>query len=588
MRYIWDCESDGFLETLTKIHCLALMNADNPSETWVFGPNEIKAGMKMLSEATEIIGHNIICHDIPALIKVYPNFSLDGVKITDTLVLSRLIKADLRNEDYERNMPIEDFPRKHHGSHSLKAWGYRTGYLKGDFGEQTDWSEWTQGMQDYCENDVVVNYAVWQELTSVEFSERAIRFEHDMAEICHRIGNAGWHFDVDKAGELYAQLAGEKATLEAELKELFPPWTQEEMFIPKRSNKRLGYVEGEPFIKSKTIHFNPNSRKHIQRCLIEKYDWKPKAFTMGGDARIDEGVLSKLPYPEAQKLARSFLLQKRIGMLAEGNNAWLRLVDGRTLRHVINPNGAVTGRCTHFNFNAAQVPSVRAPYGVECRSLFGVPEGYSLVGSDLAGIELRCLANVLQDKGKYADIILNGDIHLANQESMQLATRDMAKTAIYCLIYGGGDARLGEVVGKGAKEGREIRANFMKAHPAFADLTRQLKHVVNHRRGHLIGLDGRKLHVRGHAHLNVLLQSAAALVAKMWIKLIDQEIRKQGLDAKIISFVHDEAQIQVQKGYEKHVGDITGLMARKAGEHFGFKIPIESEYKIGQNWAETH
>lgn len=587
MRYVWDLESNGFLEDLTKIHCIAMMNADDPNQTWVFGPDEIKQGMQMLAEADEIIGHNIVCFDIPALMKVYPRFRLDGVKVTDTLVLSRLIKADLITEDSQRNISFEDFPRKYHGSHGLKAWGYRLGKLKGDFGEQTDWSEWTQGMQDYCENDVVVNHAVWKVLAAEDFSQRAIDFEHKMAEICHRIGNAGWHFDVEKAGLLYAQLAGEKAQLEAELKELFPPWTQEEIFIPKRSNKTLGYVKDEPFIKRKEISFNPNSRKHIHRCLVDKYDWKPKVFTPSGDAKIDEAVLSRLPFPEAQKLARSFLLQKRIAMLSEGKNAWLRLADGKTLRHVINPNGAVTGRATHFNFNTAQVPSVRAPYGKECRELFGVPPGYKLVGSDLAGIELRCLANVLQDGGKYADIILNGDIHTANQEAMQLATRDMAKTAIYCMIYGGGDARLGEVVGKGAKEGRTLRDNFIRANPAFKDLTRQLEQVVR-QRGHLIGLDGRKLVVRGHAILNVLLQSAAALVAKKWVELIDNEIASQGIDAEIIAWVHDEVQIKVKEGDQENVGRITGQMAKKAGEHFGFQIPIESEYQVGQTWADTH
>jgi len=111
--------------------------------------------------------------------------------------------------------------------------------------------------------------------------------------------------------------------------------------------------------------------------------------------------------------------------------------------------------------------------------------------------------------------------------------------------------------------------------------------VVN-KRGHLIGLDGRRLHVRGHAQLNVLLQSAAALVAKKWVQIIDQEIRTQGLDAKILSFVHDEVQVQVIAGKEQQIGDITSRASRKAGEHFGFTIPIESEYKIGKNWAETH
>ena len=100
-----------------------------------------------------------------------------------------------------------------------------------------------------------------------------------------------------------------------------------------------------PFIKKKEITFNPNSRKHIQYCLQQKYDWQPVDYTFSGDAKIDKTTLGVLPYEEAQRLARSFMLQKRIGQIAEGNAAWLRLVDpDGKLRHVINPIGAVTQR----------------------------------------------------------------------------------------------------------------------------------------------------------------------------------------------------------------------------------------------------
>jgi len=95
------------------------------------------------------------------------------------------------------------------------------------------------------------------------------------------------------------------------------------------------------------------------------------------------------------------------------------------------------------------------------------------------------------------------------------------------------------------------------------------------------------LTVRGHAHLNVLLQSAAALIAKKWIELTDKELKRQGLDAKIIAWIHDEIQIQV-RGDANGAGDIAVKMAKEAGKYFKFKIPIDAEYSIGTNWAETH
>ena len=219
-------------------------------------------------------------------------------------------------------------------------------------------------------------------------------------------------------------------------------------------------------------------------------------YTASGDAKIDETTLGVLPYEEAKKLARSFMLQKRIGQLAEGNAAWLRLVDpdGR-LRHVINPIGAVTQRMSSFAPNLQQVPSVRAEFGPECRELFTVPQGYRLVGADLSGIELRVLAHFLDDGGKYAEEILEGDIHTANMQAFGLDDRSQAKVAIYAMCYGGSDARLGAILGKGAAQGRAMRDSFNRANPAFPRLLRRVKATLQ-QRGHLIGLDGRKLHVR--------------------------------------------------------------------------------------------
>ena len=297
--------------------------------------------------------------------------------------------------------------------------------------------------------DVKVTHKLWKHLAPEKWSQRSIRFEHRLAELCHRIGNAGWTFDTPKSGELYAQLVLEKASIEEELNDLFHLGLSRKSSYPNVTITTLGYVAGEPFIKQKEVKFNPNSRKHIEFCLRRKYNWKPKVFTESGSAKIDETILSSLPFPEAQRLARSFMLQKRLGMLAEGNNAWMQLVDiDGKLRHTINPLGTITGRAASFGPNLQQVPAVRAPFGKECRELFTVPNGHVLVGADLSGIELRCLAHYLQDGGEFAREVTSGDIHTKNMHSMGLTDRNQAKTAIYCMIYGGGNQRLGEIAGQ--------------------------------------------------------------------------------------------------------------------------------------------
>ena len=384
-RLVFDIETDGF--TSTKIHCLVIIDADNPDNRWVFDPDggDIQVGLDMLANADEIIGHNIVAFDLPQIQLVYPDFSYDEVKVTDTLVLSRLIRANLKADDFDAGYTLEQMPKRLYGSHSLKAWGMRLGLVKGDFGDTTDWSVWTPDMTVYCIRDVELTHLLWKALASHKWSQESIELEHEMARICHQIGQSGWVFDTIKAGALYATLAREQQDLQGELQTLFPAWQIEEQFIPKASNSRYGYVKGEPFTKVHTVEFNPNSRKHIAFCLREKYGWKPKHFTQSGDAKVDETVLSQLPYPEAQKLARSFLIAKRVGQLAEGNNAWLKLVDGDgRLRHTINPNGAVSSRATHHGPNLAQVPSVGVEFGAECRELFTVPPGFELCGSDLS------------------------------------------------------------------------------------------------------------------------------------------------------------------------------------------------------------
>lgn len=603
-RYFFDIESDGLLDTITKIHSLVLIDADTGFMHSFAGPRgEIPYGLKMLAEADEIIGHNIINFDIPAIKKVFRLWTTKA-KITDTLILSRLLcpnMFDLDVEDRKRRIRrgLSIIPGKLTGSHGLKAWGYRLNVLKGEYGETADWLDWSQEMQSYCEQDVVVTCRLYDHLMAMGPSPQAVELEHKFATIISMQMEHGFAFNESEAVKLYQTLVQRRLELKEHLLAAFPPKRVETTFIPKVNNRKAGYVKGVPFTKVKYVEFNPSSRQMIGERLQE-LGWEPEEFTPSGQPKIDETILSKLPYDEAKVLAEHFLVEKRIGQLAEGDQAWLKLCRSGRIHGSVNTNGAVTGRCTHSNPNVAQVPRVGSAYGAECRSLFTVREGYVLVGADLAGLELRCLAHFMAwwDAGVYASILLTGDIHSVNQQAAGLPTRNDAKTFIYAFLYGAGDVKIGSIVAplateaEQAKIGKRLKQQFLNKTPALKKLREAVAAKVQ-QNGYLVGLDGRKLHVRSsHAALNTLLQSAGALIAKMATILAYEALiamgYKWGKDFAMVAHVHDEMQFEVRKGLEQTVGEVVVQAMRDAGKFFNFKCPIDGEFKIGSNWKETH
>ena len=136
------------------------------------------------------------------------------------------------------------------------------------------------------------------------------------------------------------------------------------------------------------------------------------------------------------------MVQKRISQLAEGSQAWLKCVTKEgTIHGRVKTQGPVTARASHMHPNLAQVPSVRVPFGKECRELFYAPRNQIFVGADLSGLELRCLAHYMGrfDGGEYTQKLLEGDIHTINQKAAGLETRDQAKKFIYGFLYGAGN-----------------------------------------------------------------------------------------------------------------------------------------------------
>ena len=587
MRVIFDLETNGFLSDATKIHSIVIKDIDT-KQVFSYHGDKIGRGLYILSGASLLVGHNILKFDLPVIEKLYPEYKIEG-EVFDTLLVSRLIWTNRKELDFQ----MKELPLNLAGRHSLESWGYRLGLRKGDYAKENDFSVWTPAMQTYCERDVEVTYEFFKLIEKQNYSTEAIKLEHDFARCIYLQEAHGFHFDVASAKKLYASLANRRLELEKSLVSTFPNWKKYiGTFTPKRDNKTLGYKKGVPIKRYKELTFNPNSRDHISDRLMNK-GWKPREFTPDGKPKVDESVLSKLIYPEAKLLAEHFLIQKRIGQLAEGNNAWLKLQRDGIIYGSVITNGANTGRCTHQKPNVAQTPSVGVPYGKECRSLFTVPNGFQLIGCDASGLELRCLAHYIGafDEGSFTKQLLHGDIHSYNQKQIGLPTRDLAKRVIYGIIYGIGDTRLGEVVGKSSQEGKRIKAKIFEALPALKQL-RDNVIIATRNKKYLLGLDKRKLIPRSeHSSLNLLIQSCGALIIKMATVILHKKLKEKNYDKNIctmVAHVHDELQLQCKSDYADEVGKIAVQSIKDAGTYFNLRCPLDAEYKIGNNWASTH
>ena len=410
-----------------------------------------------------------------------------------------------------------------------------------------------------------------------------ITLEHQVATILTKQEHHGWYFDEQSARELESTLRNELESTQAKLRADFP-YVAGAVFTPKRDNQRTGYVKGVSFTRLKD--FNPQSRDHIAWILSTHCDWQPSSLTNSGKAVIDETVLKDIGTDIALRFLRVLELTKMLGMISQGVNAWQKLVTTSNRIHHHCSVGCATHRASHRNPNLSQVPSDE-----RFRRLFTASPNLVMVGADLSGIELRMLAHYLAryDGGRYADILLNGDIHQENADKIGISRRQV-KTVTYAFLYGAGDQKigtsfdgsLGETQAK--RKGKEIRKAFVNAIEGLSDLLQAVKRAAE--RGYVRGLDGRNISVdKGHVALNYLLQGSAAIIAKRWMVLADAQLDSHSHQ---LGFIHDELQYETIPASVNDLKFLLELTAVQAGEYYNLRLPIAAESKSGKNRAEVH
>ena len=179
-----------------------------------------------------------------------------------------------------------------------------------------------------------------------------------------------------------------------------------------------------------------------------------------------------------------------------------------------------------------------------------------MVGSDLEGLELRCLGHYLHrfDQGAFARVVIEGDIHQQNADRVG-CSRSEVKTLTYAFINGAGDLKLGHSLHPELSDaqkkslGADLRKKFLAAIPGLEPLVDAVKLKVRNT-GRIKGLDGRPIFCRAeHSSLNFLLQSCGAILSKRWVvntqDMLDQAGLTYNVDYTRCAYVHDEQQFSV-------------------------------------------
>ena len=413
-----------------------------------------------------------------------------------------------------------------------------------------------------------------------------VKLEHQVQQILTQQEIHGWRFDEAAAWKLASALRQELQEAEEALRRRHPYVAGAE-FTPKRDNRTQGYAKGASFTRLKEL--NPTSRDHIAWILQTYYGWKPTQKTPTGKPIVDEVILTDIGSPIAMEFLKCLTVTKMLGQISEGTNAWLKLCTKHERIHHHCSVATNTHRCAHRNPNLAQVNSDE-----RFRRLFIPSPGLCMVGADLSGIELRMLAHYLAryDDGKYADILLNGDIHQTNADKIGISRRQV-KTVTYAFLYGAGDEKIGHSfdaqlsTSAAKRKGKEIRSAYVEAVEGLGKLLEDIKKASE--KGSIKAIDGRQIAVdSSHKALNYLLQSGAGVIAKRWMVINQSIMHDIGICASQLAFIHDELQFECASECIEDLRTSLVYSAIRAGEYYNLRIRIDAEATEGESWAETH
>ena len=596
----FDLEANGWVREADTIWCIAARNFQSRKE-WFFGPHQIEEGLQFLASCECIVAHNLLGYDLPLIQRLYPDFVPPLYE--DSLILSRLFNPD-------------------RGGHSIEDWGLRFGSPKP---EHEDWTRYSDEMGHRCREDTriltKVMGALVQEAGGHDWSDSTC-VEYD----CQLLQNAIEQRGVNLSPEL-EQTADLLDTKMQQVKDILDdslplrvlpkgtvvmkPFTAAGS-VAKRAAKLVDeeLIAG-PFSGVQFEPLNLGSPKQLTEFLYS-IGWKPTEFNYkkakrGGyelnpdgtyvisSPKVTEDSLEDLDHPVARHLLDYRILKHRLGILRRINQqtkqpgGWIheRRDDGRVEAQAI-VCGTPTHRYTHRQI--VNLPKVDTPYGEYIRSMLIPTDGLIMAGTDAQGLEARVAAHYTYpyDDGEYAHEIMDGDIHTKNADAFSRVAgdtvpRQQAKNIMYALLYGARTRKIATMVGCSMDLAEALIDTFWSSSPGLGQLNEDILNQAK-TKGHLIGIDGRKIHIRSpHAALNSYFQSCGAVLMKWSFRAVRDDQRWP-----MLLTMHDEWLCELEESaLQDHVDHITNVGEQMTNQ-FKLNVPLEFDTQTGMNYAECH
>jgi hypothetical protein len=614
MTTVYDIETDGLLDVLTKIHVLSYSD-DGKTVHHTHDYDEMR---EFFATRKTLVGHNHIRFDIPAVEKVL------GIKVEarliDTLALSWYLHHD----------------RLKHG---LEGYGNQYGVPKPEI---KDWNSLTPEEYAYrCDEDVKINLRLWRDLniklkqlySATAEKDRLIDYLSFKLDCAKEQEALQWKLDVPKAQAAYDEISRLKEEKVEQLSDAMPKRTITRMAIrPKVMHKKDGELSshGEKWIalckdnkQSETsIQFvvktgeergNPNSNDQVKDWLYS-LGWKPRTYKflrdkVTGDERKIEQVrknselcqsvrnLSEID-PAVDLLDGLTVLTHRAGILKSflecNNEGWLQ--------------AGIAGLTNTFRFKhyrpLVNLPSVDKPYGDVIRGCLTCPEGYVLAGADMTSLEDTTKRHYMKpldpdyveemtrdgfdphlDLALHAGVINQDDIdkHNSGERSLK-ALRKNYKVVNYSATYGVGAPKLSRETGMSKKEAKTLLEAFWSRNWAIEKVAKDLQTrelfnstwLKNPVSGFWYSLRSDK------DRFSTLNQGTGVFCFDTWVSLC----RSKGI--KSIGQFHDEVIALVKKGEEGAVEKIMHDAAIKLNERVQLNVPLGTDVQFGNTYADIH
>jgi DNA polymerase-1 len=623
MRLVFDIECNGLYHDVTRMWVLVTHNLDTrETKYWLEGEEGWK---EYLSQATTVIGHNILDYDIPVLKKLF-NFELPEKCIKhDTLILSQIL-------DYKR------FPN---GRHRLEDWGV---YLEFPKITTSDgfFDQYSPEMLEYCINDVKLNVKVYNVLMTEYGSiykkspqiRNYIQAEHYLKEWCFQAEQHGWPFDINRALELHDKLQAEldyahemlssklgmKCVAVDKKKGVVEPkkprWTKQGFYDQHTCNwfkidPESGYEGEERLIEGpySRVLFEPLDLDSVSdvKIFLYRHGWQPTDwnYKLNPDTGKKERTSAKITEDSLEflggdgKLYVDFLTARSRHSILK---TWIENTDEKELLHGrCVPIGTPSMRARHEII--VNIPSADSPWGKEMRELFTCFPGWKLIGCDSSGNQARGLAHYLNNQD-FINTLLHGDIHQYNADILtavlkvigidHVVKRPQAKRILYAFLFGASGAKLWSYIfgTLDFSQGNQLKGGFLKAVPGFKELIDRLSKIYattsKHGDGYIYSIVGTKLYVDSfHKLLVYLLQSLEKITCTTALMLIVKKLKEENIPYIPLIMYHDEIDFMVPEEYSERAAEIGKEAFRDGPKIYGIQI-MDGESKIGNNWYEIH